>query len=209
MTALTNHVISAILQVLAFTLIPFIFYLFRKDKTISFFKYIGLYKPSGKSIVYVLLIVILFLVAGVGLAVIDDGIRAMLLSPNSVTGQLRLMGLSATTILVLLIIALIKTSLAEEILFRGFIARQLIARLGFKTGNVLQATLFGLIHLILFWALTKSSLIPLLFIFVFSTMAGLTIGYIKVKHANGSIVPGWVAHGVGNMLSYYIIAFVI
>lgn len=209
MIQLVNEFISTIFQIGLFTLIPFIFFLFRKDKTLKFFRYIGLYKPTTKSLMYVVLTSLIFLIAGIGLIFIDDSIKQAVLSPNSVTGKLRLMGLNATTVTILLIIALFKTSFAEEILFRGFIAKRLINKLGFKIGNILQAIIFGLLHLLLFWLLTKTTFIPLIFIFIFSSFAGWTIGYIKEKFANGSIIPGWVAHGLGNTLSYFIIAFVI
>jgi len=209
MIQLVNEIISTILQIGLFTLIPFIFFLFRKDKTLTFFRYIGLYKPTTKPLLYVILASLIFLIAGIGLTFIDDRIKQAVLSPNSVTGKLRLMGLNATTIAILLIIALFKTSFAEEILFRGFIAKRLINKLGFKIGNILQAIIFGLLHLLLFWQLTETTFIPLTFIFIFSSFAGWTIGYIKEKFANGSIIPGWVAHGLGNTLSYFIIAFII
>lgn len=209
MQKLLNEIISTVFQIIAFTLIPFIFFMFRKDKSITFFKFIGLYKPTIKSFIYISLAALIFLVAGIGLTFIDDGIKQAVLSPNSVTGKLRLMGFNEITVITLLIIALFKTSFAEEILFRGFIARQLINQLGFKNGNIIQATIFGLIHLLLFWLLTKTTIIPLIFIFSLSACAGWTVGYIKEKFANGSIVPGWLAHGLGNTLSYFIIAFII
>jgi uncharacterized protein len=209
MSELVNQAISALLQIIVFTAIPFLFFIFNKDKTVSFSRYIGFYKPTGRSIAYVLLIAVIFLAAGVGLALFDPGIREMLFSPNSVTGKLRQMGPGTNTILILLIIALFKTSLSEEILFRGFIARRLIVRLGFPVGNILQSVIFGLVHLILFRAMTSATVIPLVIIFSFSTLAGWCIGLVKEKYANGSIIPGWIAHGLGNTISYYIIAFII
>ena len=209
MTELFSEIFSTILQIGFFTLIPFIFFLFRKDKSITFKQYIGLFKPTTKSIVYVLFVSLLFVAAGIGMTLIDSGIKQIVMTPPSITGKLRLMGLKTDTILILLIIALFKTSLAEEILFRGFIAKQLIKNFNFNVGNLLQAIIFGAIHLILFWALTKTTFLPLIFIFILTTFAGWTIGYIKEKYANGSIVPGWIAHGLGNVLSYMIIAFVL
>jgi uncharacterized protein len=131
------------------------------------------------------------------------------LSPNSMTGKLRMLGLSGSTITILLITALFKTSLSEEILFRGFIAKRLINSLGFKNGNILQALIFGLLHLLLFVFLTKATVFSLTLILIFSSFAGWTIGYIKEKYANGSIIPGWLAHGIGNSISYFLIAFVL
>jgi uncharacterized protein len=209
MTELFSELFSTVLQIGLFTLIPFVFFLLRKNKSVTFKQYIGFYKPTTKSIIYVLFVSLLFLAVGIGMTLIDSGIKEIVMTPPSITGKLRLMGLRSNTILILLVIALFKTSLAEEIFFRGFIAKQLINKFNFNIGNILQATIFGLIHLILFWALTKSTLFPLAFIFILSTIAGWTIGYIKEKYANGSIIPGWIAHGLGNVLSYTIIAFVL
>jgi uncharacterized protein len=117
--------------------------------------------------------------------------------------------LTATSVTLLLIVALFKTSFAEEILFRGFIARRLIHILGFSVGNLIQSLVFGVLHLLLFWLLIKTTLTALIFIFIFSSFAGWTIGFIKEKYAKGSIIPGWVAHGLGNSLSYFIIAFIL
>ena len=209
MTEILSEIFSTILQIGTFTLIPFIFFLLRKDKSISFRQYIGLYKPPTKSIFYVLFVSLLFVVIGIGMTFIDSGIKQAVLTPPSITGKLRLMGLNTNTIIIILIIALLKTSFAEEILFRGFIAKRLIKKFNFKIGNILQALIFGIIHFILFYALSKSTILPILFIFAFSTFAGWIIGYIKEKYANGSIIPGWIAHGLGNVISYVVIAFVI
>jgi membrane protease YdiL (CAAX protease family) len=207
MTQIINDFISAILQVMVFTLIPFIFFLFRKDKTVTFFKYIGLYKPTARSISLVLVVILISITSMIGMALVNDGIKQAMFSPESVTGKFREMGLNFPTIISLLIMAFIKTSLSEEILFRGFIGKRLINKLGFKKGNLIQAAIFGLLHLLLFWVLTKTTIVPLIVITVFSTLMGWIIGYIKEKYANGSVIPGWVAHGLGNTISYSIIAF--
>lgn len=47
-------------------------------------------------------------------------------------------------------IALFKTPLTEEILFRGFLAKRLISIAGFIKGNLLQSAIFGAIHAGLF-----------------------------------------------------------
>jgi uncharacterized protein len=209
MTQIINDFISAILQVMVFTLIPFIFFLFRKDKTVTFFKYMGLYKPTSKSIKLVLIVILISITSMVSIAFVNDGVKQTMFSPESVTGKFREMGFNFSTIISLLIMALIKTSLSEEIFFRGFIGKQLINKLGFKRGNLIQAAIFGLLHLLLFWVLTKTTIVPLTVITVFSALMGWIIGYIKEKYANGSIIPGWVAHGLGNTISYSIIAFIL
>lgn len=207
MIDVVNEIISTIVQIGLFTLIPFVFYKFRKQKSVTFLKYIGLYKPPTKSLFHVTFVSLLFLFIGIGLTYIDEDFKQAALSPNSVTGKLRMLGFSGSTIIILVITALFKTSLAEEILFRGFIAKRLIHSLGFINGNILQALIFGLLHLLLFTFLIKTTTFSLVLVLVFSSFAGWTIGYVKEKYANGSIVPGWLAHGIGNSISYLLISF--
>lgn len=202
-----NEFLSVILQVGLFTLIPFIFFLFRKDKSVSFSKYIGFYKPTSRSIYYSVITVAVLVTGTVGVIYVDEDLRGLMMDPNSISGKLRLMGLHADTIVILLLTAVFKTAMAEEILFRGLLAKRLISGLGFNGGNLLQALIFGLIHLLLFWKLVGAAGFPLIFIFVFSTFAGWMIGLVNEKIGNGSIIPGWVAHGLGNLLSYTIFAF--
>jgi membrane protease YdiL (CAAX protease family) len=209
MTQLINEIISTILQIAVFTLIPFIFFLFRKDKSVTFYRYIGLYKPTTKSVLYVIVVSLIFVIAGIGLTFIDNSIKEALFSPHTVTGKLRLMGLTPISVTILLIIALFKTSFAEEILFRGFIAKRLISKFRFNVGNAAQSAVFGLLHLLLFSLLIKTTFAALAFILILSSFAGWIIGFIKEKYANGSIIPGWIAHGLGNTISYFIIAFIL
>ncbi|MEO6039758.1 MAG: CPBP family glutamic-type intramembrane protease [Saprospiraceae bacterium] len=154
-------------------------------------------------------IALLFLLASIGLAFTNKEIKQMLLSEHSVAGQLHLLGLNPVSTIILLITALIKTSLSEEILFRGFIAKRAINRWGFGPGNLLQALLFGLIHLLLFWLIAKTPILPCVFIFTFSSLAAWLIGHNMIRNGNGSIIPGWISHGAGNALAYFMLAFVI
>ncbi len=70
-----SDLISAILQIIAFTLIPFMFYLFRKDKYIDFSKYIGFTKPTRKSIVYSLGVALLILFIGIIGVFLSEGFK--------------------------------------------------------------------------------------------------------------------------------------
>jgi len=111
----------------------------------------------------------------------------------------------------LLAIAWVKTSLSEEILFRGFLGRQLIRRFGFPAGNLMQAAVFGLVHgIILTLASANQVSGGFIALLVFlSGAAGYIIGWIKEKLGNGSLIPGWIAHGLGNTIGYSVIAFVL
>lgn len=209
MDGLINELISTVLQIAVFTLIPFLAYVISKKKIRGFFSYIGFVKTTSKAIWLSLGTSFFFLAGALLLVAFSEDIRGIMLTPPSVTGKLREMGFSATSLVILLLIACLKTSLAEEILFRGFIAKRLMSWFGYRKGNFWQSFLFAAIHALLFWALTKAEWPFLLFIFFFSGIAAYLIGYIKEKEGKGSIIPGWVAHGTGNMVSYAIISFII
>lgn len=137
------------------------------------------------------------------------GWREMVLAPTTASGRLRQMGWSAAAAANLILNAWIQTSLAEEILFRGFLARRLIHRLGFHAGNVLQALIFAAVHLALFLALGGQELTPAwaAFLILAVGLNGWMLGYIKERAGNGSIIPGWIAHGLSNFTANVTVAF--
>lgn len=190
-----NEVISTLFQVGFMVLVPFLFFLFRKDKSTGFLQYVGLYKPQGKTLGLVLLATVLTLFLGVGLALMNDDFKAIFFSPYSISGKLRAMGPSWVTFIAIVLAAGLRTSFVEELFFRGFIAKRLINLTGFAVGNFLQAIIFGLLHLYLMWLLVNTEILLLALVFVLSTTIGWILGYIKEKKGNGSIIPGWVAHG--------------
>lgn len=86
------------------------------------------------------------------------------------------------------------TTAAEEVLFRGFLAGLLIERLGFATGNTVQAVLFLAPHaLVLVVAPALWPILPT------QLVAGWLLGWLR--HRSGSIVPGWLAHAAANILA--------
>jgi uncharacterized protein len=204
-----SEIISAILQILVFTLIPFVVFLITRRTANGFFDYIGLKATTKKAVFLAVATSLIFLAGGITLAFLSSEVREVLINPPSVTGKIREMGFTPIAVFTLILIAWFKTSLAEEILFRGFIAKRLVNWLGFQLGNVLQALVFAIIHALLFWALAKSGIPFLIFIFFLSGIAGYIIEYINEKYGAGSIIPGWIAHALGNTISYFVIAFLI
>ena len=213
---LLNELISTILQILVFTLIPFIVYLITQKREESFgpylkgfFSYIGLYRPTRKANLSAIAVSLLFVFSGLAMGVFDAELRETLRGPGTVIGKIRAQGFGPDAIILILLMAGFKTSFSEEILFRGFLAKRLMNWLGYERGNLIQAVIFGLVHLLLFWAIMDAGSFFLIFIFLFSGLAGYAIGYIKEKIGNGSIIPGWIAHGLGNVISYTVLGFVL
>ena len=180
-----------------------------KKRTVKgFLDYIGLKKSNTKANGLAILASLILLAPMLLLTLTSETFQEIMFDPNSITGKLRAMDLGANSIIILLIIAIFKTSFAEEILFRGFIAKRLISVFGFKKGNTLQAIIFGILHTVLFAVIT-TNFIFLSLIFIFPTIAAYVFGYLNEKKANGSIIPSWIAHGLANVITYVTIGFII
>ncbi len=205
---MVNTFISAFGQVIVFSLIPFIVYLISKKKAKGFFSYIGLKRSNAKANGLALLLMIAIATPILLIASADPDFRSALLAPSSVSGRFRAMGFGLESSIALLLIAVIKTGLSEEIFFRGFVAKRLIAVTSFRTGNMIQAIIFGAIHTLLFLNLTDN-LLFLVSSFVMPAIGAYIKVYLNEKMAGGSIVPGWIAHASSNLVAYSIIAFVL
>ena len=98
---------------------------------------------------------------------------------------------SIATFLLVWLKEAIYVALGEEIFFRGFLGSWLIRRLGFARGNIAQALIFLLPHLLLllismhFWQVILVQL-----------LAGWLLGWLR--HHSDSILPGWLAHSLSN-----------
>lgn len=204
-----NEILATVFQVLVVVLIPFLFYVVKYKTIKGFFNYIGLKATTGKAVALSFIAMLAVLAGTIGLVLLDHDIKEALTSQYAVAGKLKAMGLQPLSITLLLIIALFRTSLAEEIFMRGFIAKRLISRLGFQWGNLLQAVLFGLLHLIMMFMLSRLNAFSLIYSFIVPGVAGYIIGYINEKEGKGSILPGWIAHGTANVISYYLLSFVL
>lgn len=193
--------IQAIIQVLVLSAIPFLVYVIQKRTTKGFFNYIGLIKSTKKANALALLASLIFAVPPLLLAFVNEEFRSIILSPGSITGQFNQMGFSTQGLFILLITAIFKTGFAEELLFRGFIAKRLIAKIGFAKGNTLQALLFGIIHVGLV-ATATNNLFFLAIIFLITFLGPYVSVVLNEKYANGSIIPGWISHALANIISY-------
>jgi uncharacterized protein len=128
---------------------------------------------------------------------------------STVTGALKERGVSGEIILVILIVALVKTSLAEEILFRGLIAKRFIRWWGLSIGNTLHAALFAGVHMVIFAAPGGPVFNPFLAsaIFVIIGVGAWVQAWLNESKGNGSIGPGWLIHAATNLISYPVLAF--
>jgi uncharacterized protein len=102
--------------------------------------------------------------------------------------------LSIRSILAALANEAFNVALGEEIFFRGFLGNWLFRRIGFHLGNLIQATIFLVPHLLL---LNISSAIwP---VFIVQLCAGWFQGWLLYR--SKSIFPGWFVHTASNLAS--------
>jgi membrane protease YdiL (CAAX protease family) len=205
---IVNETIGAVLQILVFTLIPFLVYLIKNKSAKGFLEYIGLKKSTRKANCLAVLACLLFATPMLILTATNADFKELMFEPTSITGKFRQMGFGIETLSILIVIAVFKTSFAEEILFRGFVAKRLISVMGYQKGNLVQAALFGVIHAALF-ALVTSNAVFLIVIFLLPSIGAYVSVFLNERIGNGSIIPGWISHGLANILSYGIVGFVI
>jgi membrane protease YdiL (CAAX protease family) len=203
---LAETAVSAILQVLIFTAIPFVVYVITHRRVKGFFDYVGLRGPERRAMLVATLLAAAIALTVLLLATFAPGVRDLVAAPGTTIGSLRSLGFSGTAVAMLAIQALVQTSLSEEILFRGFVAKRLIGWLGFTWGNVLQGLVFGAVHLLIFTR-QDFALLPAAGVLLFSGLGGWMLGYLNERIGDGSILPGWWLHGLGNTLAYGLLGF--
>ncbi|MDH5104630.1 CPBP family intramembrane metalloprotease [Lentilactobacillus diolivorans] len=193
MTLLFSSLLSSIIQLGLFILIPFIWWWiwYRKNK---FWGWIGIKKviPVKLSLSLVSLVA-LMLFCSTGYFVFQT------LPSSSVLASTKFTNFNFPTVISIILYAFFQTGLAEEILFRGFLAKRLISRLGFVIGNIIQSLLFGALHVVFFAPIATISVV--IIVFIFTSVIGFLLCYIDERLANGSIIPSWLIHGFSNVFS--------
>ena len=111
----------------------------------------------------------------------------------------------ASAIPAVLLYAIVKTALAEEIIFRGFLLKRISAKFDFTVGNIMQSVLFGIMHGIMFFS--SVGMVKAIIIVAFTGGIGWFMGFINEKKANGSIIPSWCIHSAANIFSALSSAF--
>lgn len=97
--------------------------------------------------------------------------------------------------------AFVTTGFSEELFFRGVLAKRLIGWLGFRWGNLIQALLFGLLHVGLVSLLGAPASGLLTYGLVGLSTGGLAwvAGWAMDARGAGSIVIPWLMHSAVNL----------
>ena len=207
---IVSSITTAIINLIVFSLIPFIWWFCRYRKKEKFIRWIGIYTPHLKSKWWVLLIfaVLYYFFYNFDFTqLVDAGTLEYLENSESVSAN-AFAGLGIAAILPALIENFIANGVAEEVLYRGFLCKRFCVKLGTVRGIILQAVLFGLMHNALyllvglevgFWYHTLC--------FVFTGTGALLLGWLNEKIFNGSILPSILLHGAGNFITTMLVAF--
>lgn len=185
---LLSSVISSVVQLGLFLVIPFAWWAFTARHSVGFASWIGLRWPTWDGRRALL---------GVAM-VIGAASTALLQSLSGDVPAARFAGRGLGGLVPVLLFAIVQTSLAEEIFFRGFLGKRVIARWGFAPGNAAQAIAFGILHVAMFVSFADP--IRLLAIGILTGASGWIVGWLNEEGAGGSILPGWALHASANLL---------
>ena len=189
---LLSSVISSVVQLGLFLVIPFAWWAFTARRSVGFASWIGLRWPTWDGRRARLGVAILAWV------VIGAASTALLQSLSGDVPAARFAGRGLGGLVPVLLFAIVQTSLAEELFFRGFLGKRVIARWGFAPGNAAQAIAFGILHVAMFASFADP--IRLLAIGILTGASGWIVGWLNEEGAGGSILPGWVLHASANLL---------
>jgi len=205
MNQFIDQLTSAIFQVILFGLVPFFWWTAsRKSNKSSLPDFLGLKKISTEDNPR---LVLSCLTALVGFIIVGY-FSLKSVSDLSILANSKFTNISLWSTLSIILYAFVQTALSEEIFFRGFLAKRLVHKFGYRLGNLLQATLFGLTH-VLMLITQNANLWTLIFVGIMTGAIGYTLCYIDEKLAGGSIFPSWIIHGLTNVVSTLFIIFLL
>lgn len=200
MTLAINKIINSLLEIILFSLLPFLFWYFSARKQERFTEWIGLKKIKGAKKTALAIIIVTTFYLLISLILLNS-------LKNIENATTEFQGLRFAALPAIFIYAVFNTSFPEEVLFRGFILKRLANKLGFTKANFIQGILFGLLHGVMFFPLVgnlKSILIILL-----TSLAAFAMGYVNEEISGGSIIPSWIIHAISNLIAGLYAAFYI
>lgn len=189
-----NQLLNAIIQVLLFSLVPLLWWLVTARKKVAFFDWLGLRWPKNVNTrtlwgSIVLVMVVCFVIGEVAVWARGD--------VDAAESAYQGMGLGALP--TVLVYAFLQTGLSEEILFRGFLLKRLMTKWGFVVANIVQALIFGALHLTMVWG--QVGFLAGMVIVIYPMIPAVLMSILNEKKADGSILPSWLVHGTINTVS--------
>lgn len=190
--------VSSILEILLFSLIPFFWWLVGRRNKEGFLSWLGFRRIEHKKEAAVYSVVILA-------AFFAVGCLAMFIIRDVESAVSKFDGLGLAGLPSVVLYALLNTSLPEEIFFRGFLLKGLNRVCFFPTANMIQSIVFGMLHGMMFApfvGIVKAAVLVLC-----TGGIAYAMGYVNEQKANGSIFPSWMIHFISNLFSGIISLF--
>lgn len=191
-----NELAGAVVQLLIFSLLPFLWWLLTARKKVGFLPWIGLKKIIHTGRLHHT--VLITAAASIAYAVLT-GLCTGAAAGEVTTAGSQFAGEGILALPAAIVYAFIRTGLAEEIVFRGFVLKRAAGRFGFVFGNLIQSVLFGLLHGLPFGIVSQSLPLALL-LTILPGAFGYFQGWLNEQRCGGSIVPSWLLHGIMNFL---------
>ncbi|MCL1699392.1 CPBP family intramembrane glutamic endopeptidase [Lysinibacillus sp. Bpr_S20] len=190
-----ESIISAMIQVMLFSVIPFIWWFFSARKEQTFLRWLGLKKPviENKRNYFVLLLFIIVLFHVPLYSITYFYLDSSILASNRFTG----IGISG--LIPAFFYAIVQTGLSEELFFRGFLLKRFMHKFGFQIGNIVQSLLFGILHGLMMFSFIPFGVVVL--VVLATAFVGYLMGWVNERKSNGSILTSWGIHGFANLFA--------
>ena len=203
MVNLIQQMTNALIQIVLFMLLPFIWWFVTARRKSSFLDWIG-FKPlkdTGNHKMW------LWIFLGLLSFTIFSYLVLYTIVKDLKTATSSFAGLSFQALPAVLIYSLFQTSLPEELLFRGFLLKRFSVCLPFGVANTIQAALFGLLHGLMF--ITEVSWLQTLVIILCTGGIAAYLGFVNEKKSGGSILASWIMHALANVVTGMLSAFLL
>ena len=203
MVNLIQQMTNALIQIVLFMLLPFIWWFVTARRKSSFLDWIG-FKPlkdTGNHKMW------LWIFLGLLSFTIFSYLVLYTIVKDLKTATSSFAGLSFQALPAVLIYSLFQTSLPEELLFRGFLLKRFSVCLSFGVANTIQAALFGLLHGLMF--ITEVSWLQTLVIILCTGGIAAYLGFVNEKKSGGSILASWIMHALANVVTGMLSAFLL
>jgi len=203
MVSLIQQMTNALIQIVLFMLLPFIWWFVTARRKSSFLDWIG-FKPlkdTGNHKMWLWIFLGLLSFTIFSYLVLYTAVKDLKTATSSFAG----LGFQALP--AVLIYSLFQTSLPEELLFRGFLLKRFSVCLSFGIANTIQAALFGLLHGLMF--ITEVSWLQTLVIILCTGGIAAYLGFVNEKKSGGSILASWIMHALANVITGMLSAFLL
>ena len=203
MVSLIQQMTNALIQIVLFMLLPFIWWFVTARRKSSFLDWIG-FKPlkdTGNHKMWLWIFLGLLSFTIFSYLVLYTTVKDLKTATSSFAG----LGFQALP--AVLIYSLFQTSLPEELLFRGFLLKRFSVCLPFGVANTIQAALFGLLHGLML--ITEVSWLQTLVIILCTGGIAAYLGFVNEKKSGGSILASWIMHALANVITGMLSAFLL